>query len=188
MRGPPTELLLFTMQESKVRIPSNRIRGMEISDYQHEHVVKLPIMFMRDVISSNRSQSPKPEIALEWKHLQVIADKLMPYCPDVEISLLIGNNCPRVIRPREVIVGGEEDPYGERSLLGWGIIGKICKSSEDDNYQDGCFNKIVAMEFYPKFAFAMKAKEIIGPQKVLQYFGVRFCGEELRSETILSRR
>jgi hypothetical protein len=168
VQGPSTELLLSTMQESKVRVQSNRIRGLEVLDYQRELVVKLPMLYKRDVIPSNRSQIPKPEVAAQWEHLRVIADKMMPYDPDVEISLLIGNNCPRIVRPREVIVGGEDDPYGQRSLLGWGVIGNVCKSSEkDDVIRDGYCNKTVVTS-YPNFAFATKAKEIIQPQKVLE--------------------
>ena len=168
VQGPSTELLLSTMQESKVRVQSNRIRGLEVLDYQRELVVKLPVLFMRNGIPSNRSQIPRPEVAAQWEHLRVIADKMMPYDPNVEISMLIGNNCPRIVRPREVIVGRDDDPYGQRSLLGWGIIGNVCTSSEkDDQIPDGYCNKIV-VKSYPNFAFATKAKEIIQPQKVLE--------------------
>ena len=149
VEGPPTELLLSTMQESKVRVQSHRIRDLEVLDYHRKHLVKLPMMFERDVIPSNRSQIPKPEVAAEWEHLRVIADQLMPYNPDIEISMLIGNNCPRIVRPREVIVGREDDPYGQRSLLGWG-----------------------------NFAFATKAKEMFQPQKVLDALELDFVEKQ----------
>lgn len=44
---------------------------------------------------------------------------------DVEIGLLIGLNCPRAVRPRDVIHGRQNDPYAVRSLLGWHINGPI---------------------------------------------------------------
>ena len=125
VQGPQTELLLSTMQESKARVQSHRIRDLEVLDYRREHIVKLPMMFESDIIPSNQSQIPRPEVAAEWEHLRVIADQLMPYNPDIEISILIGNNCPRIVRHQEVIVGRENDPYGQRSLLGWGIIGNV---------------------------------------------------------------
>jgi hypothetical protein len=46
------------------------------------------MLYKRDVIPLNRSQIPKPEVAAQWEHFWVIADKMMPYDPDVEISLL----------------------------------------------------------------------------------------------------
>ena len=51
----------------------------------------------------------------------------MSYDPDVEISLLIGNNCPSIVRPREVLVGGDDEPYGHGSSMGWGITGRVCE-------------------------------------------------------------
>ena len=51
----------------------------------------------------------------------------MSYDPDVEISLLIGNNCPSIVRPREVLVGGDDEPYEHRSSMGWGITGRVCQ-------------------------------------------------------------
>ena len=121
--GTSTELYLSTMQQQNVRIQSKKVMGIEVLDYSREHVIKLPAAFTREVVSANRSQIPKPEVSRQWEHLKCIADKIVPYHPEAEISLLIGNNCPRVIRPREVVPGGEDEPYGQRTLLGWGVIG-----------------------------------------------------------------
>ena len=92
----------------------------------------------------------------------------MPYDPKVEVSLLIGNNCPSVVRPREVLVGGEDDPYDQRSLLGWGIIVKVCKSTSDRAKNEGVCNKALVSETYEHFALSTKAKEIINPEKILR--------------------
>ena len=70
------------------------------------------------VISANRPQIPKPEIAREWEHVKSVADRLTPYHPDAEISILIGNNCPKAIRPREIVAGGDDEPYALRTALG----------------------------------------------------------------------
>ena len=67
----------------------------------------------------------------------------MPFDSDIEMSLFIGNNCPRAIRPREVGVGGEDDPYGHKALLGWGVIGRICKSQSDDSMQQSYCKKSI---------------------------------------------
>ena len=66
---------------------------------------------------------------------------------------------------------GQDNPYGQRSLLGRGIIGNICQSSEKDNeIQDGCCNKII-VNSYQKFLFATKVKEMIQLQKVFDVLG-----------------
>ena len=74
VQGLQTELLLSTMQESKAHVQSHGIRDLEVLDYHREHMVKLPIMFESDIIPSNHSQIPRPEVAAEWELLQVIAD------------------------------------------------------------------------------------------------------------------
>ena len=70
------------------------------------------MLFKRDVIPASHFQISKVKVAWEWEHLCPIADKLMPYdrYPDIEISLHIGSNCPSVVRPREALVGGDNEP------------------------------------------------------------------------------
>ena len=101
LQDPSTELLLTTMQQQNARVKTKKISGLEILDYHRECVVKMPVAFTRELVSANRSQIPKPEVAREWQHLKPIADKLTPYHPDAEICILIGNNCPRAVRPRD---------------------------------------------------------------------------------------
>lgn len=43
----------------------------------------------------------------------------------MEIGILIGCNCLKVLKLWEVIFGRDEDLYVVRILLGWGIIGLI---------------------------------------------------------------
>ena len=40
----------------------------------------------------------------------------MPYKEDIEVGILISTNCPRAIKPREVIPGLDDDPYGFQPL------------------------------------------------------------------------
>ncbi|KAK3738623.1 hypothetical protein QZH41_009490, partial [Actinostola sp. cb2023] len=74
---------------------------------------------------------PKPKVAKHWDHLACIAEELMPYRKDVEVGMLIGTNCVRAVKPREVIPGKDDDPYGIRTELGWGIVGRVCKQVMD---------------------------------------------------------
>ena len=56
----------------------------------------------------------------------------MPFRSDVEVSLLIGLNCPRAIKPLEVVPGVEDDPYAKRTTLGSGIIGAVNPLTHED--------------------------------------------------------
>ena len=174
LQGPSTELLLTTMHEQNAHIQTRKISGLEVLDYHRECVVKMPVAFTRELVSANRSQIPKPEVAREWQHLKPIADKLTPYHPDAEISILIGNNCPRAIRPREIIAGEEDEPYAQRTVLGWGVIGRVCKSRDEEDGDRGVCNRVAASEIHSRFAFSTKAKEIIDPEKVLRVLETDF--------------
>ena len=37
--------------------------------------------------------------------------------------MLIGSNCPKAIKPREIVAGRSKDPYAVQTLLGWCIVG-----------------------------------------------------------------
>ena len=65
---------------------------------------------------------------LSFQHLKRIRDKLSPLDESLSIGVLIGSNCPLVIKPKEVIAGKSEDPYAVRSLLGWCIVGPTGQS------------------------------------------------------------
>ena len=167
IQRPETQLLLTTMHQRNACITSNRIMGLEVLDLNRDYVVKLPVCFTRDNLPAKHSQIPKPDVINQWSHLKPIAETLMPYDSTLEISLLIGSNCPSVVRPREVIAGGEDDPYGQRSLLGWGVIGRVCKSPLRGEDKGVC-NKTVAAETYQHFVYGTKTKEIFNADKVLK--------------------
>ena len=173
LQGQPAEILLTIVHQCNAKVQSNRVCGLEILDFHREHVVKLPVAFTRENLPVNRSQIPKPEVIRQWKHLSPSADQLMPYDPDIEISLLIGNNCTRVIRPSEVIAGGEDETYAQRSLFGWGVIGRVYKSVLKSDSCRGVFHKATATDTLLRhlaFCFINKSKRNLLTQRKLSKF------------------
>ena len=175
LEGPSTELLLTTMQEQNARVKTSHISGLEVLDYRRECVVKMPVAFSREVVSANRSEIPKPEVAIEWEHLKNVADRLTPYHPDAEISISIGNNCPKAIRQRQIVAGGDDEPYALRTALDWGVIKRVCKSSNRKDREQGVCNRVQVSEIPSGFAFSTKAKEIIDPEKALRVLETDFA-------------
>ena len=179
LQGTPTTLCLTTMQGADVPENTNRVSGVEVLDYHKEHVVKLSALYAWKEISADPSQIPKPEVALEWEHLVRIAEDIIPYQPGVEISLLLGSNCPQAIRPREICAGKEDEPYGQKSLLGWGIIGQVCKSRQVT--QGKVCNKISQMR--SQFIVPPKAKEVVAAD-VLKVLEADFQEASTRSKPL----
>lgn len=69
--------------------------------------------------------------------------------------------------PTERIVTGEDDePYAQRTILVWGVIGRVCKSRDKEGGEKGVCNRVAASEINSRFAFSTKAKEIVDPRRI----------------------
>lgn len=180
VEGTTTNLLLTTMHGSS-NVESKKVRGLEILDFHKEHVIQLPVTFSREEIPASRSQIPKKEVVNHWPHLRQVADEMMPYDQTIDVSILIGNDCPRAIRPRQVVTGGEDDPYAQKSLLGWGIIGKVCLTSESS---DAVTCHKTASRESVKFATPTSAKEVLCPQKVIETLEKDFADENMGEQSL----
>ena len=83
----------------------------------------------------------------------------MPYRGDLEVSLLIGTNCPKAIKPRQVNPGADNDPYGIKTPI-LGIVGRVCKSPDHKEEPSGSWaNKIITRE-EATFTAEHRAKKI----------------------------
>ena len=182
VNGPEVELKLSTVLAEKV-IKSRRIEGLVIRGYNEDVEIPLPKSYSRSSIPAKKSQIPRRESAVNWPHLQKISEKIMPLNEDIEVGLLIGLNCSRAIKPLEVIPGKENDPYAKKTALGWGIIGTVRSSNEEDaeTKSDIACNRIVTCEVQGTskrkmchFAFKTQVKETISPSNVSKMFILDF--------------
>ena len=96
----------------------------------------------------------------------------MPYREDVQVGMLIGTNCKKAIKPREVIPGGDNDPYGIKTVLGWGIVGRVCKSPPHQDFEELSESWVIKIVINEDATFAVesRAKEIISPAHVKEMF------------------
>ena len=143
--GPDVQLKLSTVLGEDL-VTSKKINDLVVRGINEEIEVSLPRTYSRDEIPAKRSQIARPESVSGWSHLQRIANYLMPYQHDVDVGLLIGANCTKAIKPREVIPGTDDDPYAVRTTLGWGVIG-IMNCTTAKSQENHCFcNRIVSRE------------------------------------------
>ena len=95
--------------------------------------------------------------------------------------MLIGCNCPKAIKPKEVIVGRGEDPYAVRTLLGWGIIGPVslseCVERDCEEHAVSSCNRIIvggvdtgSHGINRTFVLSSQTKEEITPCSVKRMF------------------
>ncbi|KAK3746501.1 hypothetical protein QZH41_001764 [Actinostola sp. cb2023] len=124
LSGPEIILELGTMH-SVENVKIQKIKGLVVSRPDGEVNIPLPRVYTREQIPARRDQIPRPEVTQTWKHLEPIAMKIPPYEEKRRLGILIGSNCVRAIKPREVVPGNANDPYAIRTVLGWGIVGAM---------------------------------------------------------------
>ena len=103
------------------------VSGLVIEGLEDGSTVDLPTLYSRQEIPADHELIPRQGTCLKWSPCPV-GEKIPGYREGADIGSLLVVNCPRVIKPREAIPGGEEDPWAAR-LLGWGIIGLISKNA-----------------------------------------------------------
>jgi hypothetical protein len=112
--GPEVQLEISTVL-ARETVNSRKIAGLTVRGVE----ITLPGTYAGEVIQARHGQIPRAESSRKWSHLEKIAEFLMPFRNDVVVGLLIGTNCARAIKPREIIPGNDDDPYAKRTALGW---------------------------------------------------------------------
>lgn len=180
IEGPETVIELGTMHAVQ-DIKTQKINGLVIS--RHDNLVEIPLpkAYSRERIPAHRDQILQPETAANWSHLRHIANKIPPYQDDLDVGLLIGNNCVQAIKPRDVIPGKSQDPYAIRTALEWGVIGATKhKVLEPRNKSTANSHRIItraiASQEVPNLSFIPynSTKEVLNPLSVRRMFGQDF--------------
>ena len=182
IEGVKTSLDLSTML-GREKLMVERVDGLVARRLDGRTQVELPKAYARQSIPCRRDQIPTPEIADKWPHFEKIRDKIPPYEENVEVALLIGYNCPKAIKSREVIHGKSDEPYAVRTLLRWSIVGPVATSDAplEENALNSSCNRIIAKEIIPgnrdsqlSFVLNGKTKEIINPSAINEMFELDF--------------
>ena len=153
--------------------------GLFVQRLDKQTVVELPKAYSRESIPARRNQIPTAEIASKWRHLTRINDEIPPKQHDVEVGLLIGCNCPKALKPQEVVLGNDNDPYAVKTKLGWGIIGPVSPSSPDNEDDASFCHRIVTCEVGNTrrdgiFVVDSQTTEVINPFEVRKMFEIDF--------------
>ncbi|KAJ8361824.1 hypothetical protein AAFF_G00418650 [Aldrovandia affinis] len=129
--NPITSLHALKPSESeKIKVSTSRGPGAKVlATNSDENAVSTSCVFCekavtysREFIPANRDHIPTPETAKAWPHLEHLANEIAPQ-QSCDVGLLIGYNCPQALVPRQVVSGGENQPFAQRTDLGWSIVG-----------------------------------------------------------------
>ena len=99
------------------------VKGLKLQSVSEDVEVELPETYSKEVIPVDRQLIPRQKTTAAWPHLQDVAERLPEYDEDAPIGLLIGINCPKAIKPLEVVTGEDHQPWAIRTNLGWSVVG-----------------------------------------------------------------
>ncbi|KAL7835411.1 hypothetical protein SRHO_G00277580 [Serrasalmus rhombeus] len=118
----PVRLKLSTMMGKDSIVKSQRVCDLNVRGLTSDISISLPPAYTRDFIPLDCAHIPTCQTANKWKHLASIAQEIPPLM-DCGVGLLIGYDCSRALIPRNVITGGDNEPYAIKTDLGWSIVG-----------------------------------------------------------------
>ena len=192
--GPDIQLKLSTVLGEDL-VANQRITDLVVRGFNEQSEVSLPRTYSRDEIPAKQGQIPRPESVSGWPHLQRIAEHLTPYKHDISVGLLIGANCAKAIKPREVIPGGDDDPYTVQTTLGWGVIGIMNPTTGECQDDTHCpFNRIVSREIQDTgtrlnttshLVVKTQAKEVFAPAQLSKMLELDFRETSKEEQTLL---
>ena len=129
-----THLWLSTMLAENQLVESTKITGLSVWGFRSGESVNLPEIFTREIMPANRDHVPTSEMTRRWSHLKKLEAEIPPLL-DCDIALLLGTNVPNVLDPIGYISSKSSDgPFGQRSILGWGIVGIIGEAQQTDSF------------------------------------------------------
>jgi hypothetical protein len=137
--------------------------------------IKIPVSYTRPVIPADRSNIPTQEIAKKWPHLEPIADELLEL-QDSEIGLLIGYDCTKALTPTAVIPALKDEPYAQKTDLGWSIIGRASTPTQLDD-EEYCTNRMERLKGVGIISFRTHVKEVMSPQQIGELLEMDFKEE-----------
>nr|XP_054606831.1 uncharacterized protein LOC129166991 [Nothobranchius furzeri] len=150
------KLKLSTMTSQTTTVRSQRVNNLRVRGFYSNKRINLPPAYTRDFIPANRAHIPTDKTAEAWSHLEHLKYDIAPL-QDCEVGLLIGYNCSQAFLPREVVSGQDNEPFAQRTDLGWSIVGH---SNPCVKYGDaiGVSHRIVVRQVKPKVDSALNLK------------------------------
>ena len=118
----PTKLRLSTITSQDSLVDSQRVSSLQVRGYNSDVKIHIAVAFTSTSIPADEEHIPTKAMAKNWEHLRPIEDKMHDLF-DCNVGLLIGYDCSQALTPREVLAGGNNEPYGIKTDLGWSIVG-----------------------------------------------------------------
>ena len=166
VKGVKTALQLGTMHGRRY-VNSNVLTNLIVTDLNDRNPIEINKVFTREFIPVDHNQIPTPEIVSKWKNLESVAKDIPGYRPNLEIGLLIGNNCILAHEPLNVISSTGNGPFAVLLRHGWSVGGPVSQEPTHPDAKNVNVNRITIREIE-------SVKEIVTPQLLLDALALDF--------------
>lgn len=116
-----------------MKVPTMAIDGFEVRSVSCGPYIEISSCCMWVSTPCRRESIPNADIGTKWLHLSHIA--LPQHQKNAPIGLLIGYHCSQVTGPLEIAPGGDYEPFGWKTSLGWCALG-AASADVDGNEMD----------------------------------------------------
>ncbi|KAB7506557.1 hypothetical protein Anas_07422 [Armadillidium nasatum] len=127
LAGSPVDLSIKTISGTELA-KSIKCNNLILQGLRSKEELQLRSSYVKEDIAADRASIPNKEVAKRYEHLQEIYDKIEPEIPTLEVEMLIGLDCQEAIEPLKIVTGKRGTPFGFKSRLGWGIIGRASET------------------------------------------------------------
>ena len=134
--GRKTEIIIKTLNGNQ-EVASTVISGLKVtSDMKgaRQHWLDLPATYTREELPADVGEVATRDKVAGWEHLKELVDKV-PRKSNIEIGLLIGANCAKILELQEIITSKDGGQFAFRSSLGWCVVGPLTRSTNNNNMQ-----------------------------------------------------
>ena len=147
--GRKTTLNLKTLNGERSE-STKAIEGLQVAGSKDgSTLIKLPRIYTRKHLPVDKKEVATPDKIEELDYLKTVSSEITQ-TDDVEVCLLIGANCIKVLEPLTVIASNNGGPYAYQTRLGWCIIGPIGNMVGKDSI--GCHRIAVQYAISSKIA------------------------------------
>ncbi|XP_033642413.1 uncharacterized protein LOC117302547 [Asterias rubens] len=119
VNGKPDTMRLTTLDNHDI-LTETRIVHLEVTDMCDENLVVMTHVLTRPKLQMGISTLIDQKEINKWSHL---SDIILPDVDANNVHLLIGQDNPSALIPKEVREGGVGTPYATRTKLGWTLNG-----------------------------------------------------------------
>ena len=141
VQGDEASLSLTTMNNDNVQSVCTVV-NLVVYDLQEKNAIELPSVYSCENLPVAAKDIPTQVDVNQWPYLKGIK---LPSIESDKVDLLIGNDVPKALEPKQVRESQQGGPYAIKTVLGWTINGPLGKKTSSQDHLVNLINANVQL-------------------------------------------